>query len=158
MAARKISPTPPSLDPTQDAESDAYAPQEEYSDSPAAAADYSDADADGDASVCPNCGEPLAWHEEACSAAAPAAAPQPTAPPVAEVVAAPEARGLTPTPFVYAVGQPVQPAPDAPSYPVIWRGQVKVRHPRTGWWHRVNVYRLNDGYWDCYYEGELQAA
>ena len=24
--------------------------------------------------------------------------------------------------------------------------------------HRTNVYRLNDGFWDCYRENELQAA
>jgi len=35
---------------------------------------------------------------------------------------------------------------------------VKVRHFRTGLVYRANVYRLNDSYWHCYYEGELQAA
>jgi hypothetical protein len=41
---------------------------------------------------------------------------------------------------------------------VSWRGQLKELHPATGLIHRVNVYRLNDGYLDCYREEELQAA
>ena len=60
--------------------------------------------------------------------------------------------------FVYAVGHRVQPAPEAPARQVIWRGQLRERHPDTGLVHRVNVYRLNDGFWDCYREDELQAA
>ena len=42
--------------------------------------------------------------------------------------------------------------------PVDAQGQLKERHPATGLIHRVNVYLLNDGYWDCYREEELQAA
>lgn len=42
-------------------------------------------------------------------------------------------------------------------YNVIWRGQLKARHPRTGLVHRVNAYRLDNDYWDCYYEEEFQA-
>jgi hypothetical protein len=41
---------------------------------------------------------------------------------------------------------------------VIWRGQLRERHPVTGLVQRTNVYRLGDGYWDCYREEELQAA
>lgn len=106
-----------------------------------------------DASLCPGCGEPLAWHDEACGS--PVSAFQEPAP--ARLPAA-AAAGLAPSAFAYALGQPVQPAPGARPRTVIWRGQVKARHPRTGWVHRVNVYRLDDGYWDCYHETELQAA
>ncbi|MCR5890393.1 hypothetical protein LRS06_21940 [Hymenobacter sp. J193] len=41
---------------------------------------------------------------------------------------------------------------------MLWRGQVKERQPQTGYLVRVNVYRLDDGYWDCYYEAELTDA
>lgn len=109
------------------------------------APDYPD---DASAPLCPSCGELLAWHDEPCVAAAnpEAGAKLPTTP------------TLSLTSFTYALGQTVQPAPDAPASPVIWRGQVRARHPRTGLIHRVNVYRLGNGYWDCYYETELQAA
>ncbi|UYZ64891.1 hypothetical protein [Hymenobacter weizhouensis] len=109
---------------------------------------------DTGAFLCPNCGELLAWHDQDCtpSQAKPETvgegpAPLPDAAP-----------NLAPTPFAYALGQPVQPTPDALACPIIWRGQLKARHPRTGLVHRVNVYRLDNGYWDCYYEAELQAA
>jgi hypothetical protein len=52
----------------------------------------------------------------------------------------------------------VQPPAFKRPYTVIWRGQLKERNPDTGWIQRVNVYWLNDGYWDCYREEELQAA
>lgn len=72
------------------------------------------------------------------------------------------ARALAPSPaftesFAYALGHQVQPEP-ALTAEVIWRGQLKERHPTTGLMHRVNVYRLNDGHWDCYREDELRAA
>jgi len=60
--------------------------------------------------------------------------------------------------FAYAVGHRVQPTPEAPARQVIWRGQLRERRPETGLIHRTNVYRLNDGFWDCYREDELQAA
>ncbi|UOR07098.1 hypothetical protein MUN82_08350 [Hymenobacter aerilatus] len=113
---------------------------------------------DLDASLCATCGEPLVWHEEACSATAPAAAPE-SRPTRFTLDAPPEADpGLTPRPFAYALGQTVQPTPDAPVHTIVWRGQVKARHPRLGLIHRVNVYRLDNGYWDCYYETDLRAA
>ena len=62
------------------------------------------------------------------------------------------------TTFAYDVGHRVQPAPDAPARQIIWRGQLRERRPDTGLVHRVNVYRLNDGFWDCYREDELLAA
>ena len=100
--------------------------------------------------ICPSCGELLAWHEAACGLVA---APQP-AEAAGEVVlvAAP------PSTFAHSLGHRVQPAPQAPAYTIIWRGQMKERHPGTGLVQRVNVYRLDDGYWDCYREEELQAA
>ena len=60
--------------------------------------------------------------------------------------------------FAYSIGHRVQPEPNAPARSVIWRGQHKERHPTTGLVHRINVYRLDDGFWDCYREDELQAA
>ncbi|WP_046245456.1 hypothetical protein [Hymenobacter terrenus] len=60
--------------------------------------------------------------------------------------------------FAYSVGHRVLPEPSAPVRTIIWRGQLKERLPETGLVHRVNVYRLDDGFWDCYREDELQAA
>ncbi|MBW3130419.1 hypothetical protein [Hymenobacter profundi] len=111
---------------------------------------------DLDASLCATCGEPLAWHEEACSV--PDATPE-SRPTRSVLEVLPETDpGLTPRPFAYALGQTVQPTPDAPAHTIVWRGQVKARHPRLGLIHRVNVYRLDNGYWDCYYETDLRAA
>lgn len=101
-----------------------------------------------EAASCPTCGELLAWHEQPCSAS--------TAPVLS--VQDEVRQGSTVSSFTYAIGQPVQPVPATQVGKVIWRGQVKERHPRTGLLHRVNVYRLDNGYWDCYYEAELQAA
>ncbi|MBX0289613.1 hypothetical protein K3G63_04140 [Hymenobacter sp. HSC-4F20] len=109
---------------------------------------------ESDASLCLACGEPLAWHEEACSAADPVLpAPFPEAAAFSDFES-----GLAPVPFAYTLGQPVQPGSDARPHRIVWRGQVKERHPRTGLVRRVNVYRLDNGYWDCYYEAELRAA
>lgn len=108
------------------------------------------------AALCPTCGELLAWHEEACSAPAAVEASKP-------LLSEPETveqpvQSWAPSPFTYAIGQPVQPVPANRAGRVIWRGQVKERHPRTGLLHRVNVYRLDNGFWDCYFEVELQAV
>lgn len=108
---------------------------------------------DIDDSLCPSCGEPLAWHESVCNAPDARIKEQETTSSAVET-----SPGLAPSPFAYALGQPVQPTPGAPARPIIWRGQVKERHPRTGLVRRVNVYQLNDGFWDCYYEADLQAA
>ncbi|RPD44318.1 hypothetical protein DNI29_21660 [Hymenobacter sediminis] len=112
---------------------------------------------EGGAAVCAHCGELLAWHEEECNGIivsqpksnkqhAPVALLDNTMP------------DLTPVPYAFAVGQSVQPEPGAQVRTIIWRGQVKARHPALGLVYRLNVYRLNNGYWDCYYESELQAA
>ena len=98
---------------------------------------------------CPGCGELLAWHEEAC-------APLPSVPP--QPVAAPALTAATTQAYAYEVGHLVQPVPEAAAHPIIWRGQLRERHPQTGLVHRVNVYRLGDGFWDCYREEELQVA
>jgi hypothetical protein len=58
----------------------------------------------------------------------------------------------------FAVGRPVMVLAQQQAHPVVWRGLPKERHPATGLVQRVPVYRLADGYWDCYREGELQAA
>ena len=149
MAATRKNPQTIVLDPSQAGEFNEFdAPN--YADELSTFA-FSE---DTDASLCPKCGEPLAWHDEACSTqTAPVAAQEKT---VSEDVS-PEP-SLTPSRFAYAIGQPVQPAYNAQRHTIIWRGQVKQRHPRTGLIYRVNVYKLDNGYWDCYFEAELQAA
>ncbi len=122
--------------------------------------------------VCPTCGELLAWHEEyaTCRPAvapaifhhhAPADIDDFSQEPAAEAVERPPLfhlnRAAGRASFAYELGHRVQPTPTLTAE-VIWRGQLKERHPATGLVHRVNVYRLNDGYWDCYREEELQAA
>ena len=104
-----------------------------------------------DASLCPTCGEPLTWHEEACALPSTTPAAEPT-------VAANEVQPTTVGTYAYPVGGLVQPTTQVQAHPIVWRGQLKERHPATGLVQRVNVYRLNDGYWDCYREEELQAA
>jgi hypothetical protein len=117
-----------------------------YPDDLAAATDEA-----GDASLCPTCGEPLTWHEEACYL------PGYPAPAELLVVAEPTLP-LAATTYAYDLGRLVQPTTQQQAHPVVWRGQLKERHPATGLVHRVNVYRLGDGYWDCYREEELLAA
>jgi hypothetical protein len=109
---------------------------------------------DDAAALCPSCGELLAWHEQACAEVDTHGS---TAGPEAPGASATIMRAAGPT-YAYDVGQPVQPPFYERPYRVIWRGQLKERHPETGWIHRVNVYWLNDGYWDCYREEELQVA
>ena len=97
---------------------------------------------------CATCGELLAWHEQAC-----AVTPALEADEMEPVI-------VVPTPgfaFAYEVGHLVLPTPATPAR-VVWRGLLKERHPQTGLVHRVPVYRLDDGYWDCYREEELLAA
>ena len=60
--------------------------------------------------------------------------------------------------FAFELGRTVLPVTQAQPHPVVWRGFLKERHPSTGLVHRVPVYRLADGYWDCYREEELQVA
>jgi hypothetical protein len=114
-----------------------------------AALDYPD---DMPAALCPSCGELLAWHDVSCSSAA---GSQPSTLAKCQVE---NDLAHTSSGFVFGLGQAVQPAPEAPASPVVWRGQVKERHPRTGLVHRINVYHLDNGYWDCYYEAELVAT
>ncbi|GAA4379605.1 hypothetical protein GCM10023186_17170 [Hymenobacter koreensis] len=103
-----------------------------------------------DASLCFSCGEPLAWHEQACLA-------EKVIPEATEAGAA-FFSPLKNSVFAFAIGQPVIPGTGVGPCTVIWRGHVKARLRRTGLVHRLNVYQLNDGFWDCYYEAELQAA
>lgn len=60
--------------------------------------------------------------------------------------------------FAFEIGRAVLPLTQQQPHPVVWRGHLKERHPATGLLHRVPVYRLADGYWDCYREEELQVA
>lgn len=149
MATKKRSPQTVVLDHSQAVEADVL--DTPYYTGQAAHPYFAD---DTDTSLCASCGEPLAWHEEACVPShnkPDAVGEEPT--PSTDTI-----QSLTPAPFAYTIGQPVLPTPDAPPCPIIWRGQLKAPHPRTGLVHRVNVYRLDNGYWDCYYETELQAA
>ena len=43
------------------------------------------------------------------------------------------------------------------AHEVIWRGQLEVRDAR-GKVTRWNVYRIDNGFWDCYHEEELHSA
>jgi hypothetical protein len=124
---------------------------------------------------CPTCGELLAWHDEFSSTCG-----RPSAQPLLEVKRPlsesesfsqdadhqeayakpypprePARSGLT---FAYGLGHLVKPVSLAQPHAIIWRGQLKERHPATGLVHRVNVYRLDNNFWDCYYEEELLAA
>jgi hypothetical protein len=117
--------------------------QEEY-DLPAEP-DFTDEATD----VCRHCGEPLGWHEQACEA--PTTQPTATAAPAPAV--SPQANG-----FTFALGSLALPLTQEQPRPVVWRGHLKERHPATGLVQRVPVYRLADGYWDCYREEELQVA
>ncbi|TVT43532.1 hypothetical protein FNT36_05445 [Hymenobacter setariae] len=60
--------------------------------------------------------------------------------------------------FAFEVGRAVLPLTQALPHTVVWRGYLKEPHPVTGLLRRVPVYRLADGYWDCYREEELQVA
>lgn len=126
--------------------------QEEYdeADYTAYTDDQLDYDVEAGEPRCVNCGELLAWHEQACSAGRPEQ-------PELEMIPAPGLRGFTQI-YAFDLGHLVQPVPEAQAHTIIWRGQLRERHPRTGFVHRVNVYRLDDGYWDCYREEELQVA
>ncbi|MGI4863818.1 MAG: hypothetical protein ACRYFZ_07830 [Janthinobacterium lividum] len=105
---------------------------------------------DGEAEPrCSTCGELLAWHEQVCSASTAGPAEAESASPI------PKATAKT---YAYDLGHLVQPVRQARAGTIIWRGQLKERHPQTGLIHRVNVYRLDDNFWDCYHEEDLQAA
>jgi hypothetical protein len=59
--------------------------------------------------------------------------------------------------FLYNIGNVVQLVKGGPAWQVQWRGQLTVRGT-NGQLQRANVYRLDNGYWDCYYEDELHSA
>jgi hypothetical protein len=56
----------------------------------------------------------------------------------------------------YDVGSLVQLVCGGPVWTVMWRGLLKERGPAGV--KRRNVYLLNNGFWDTYYEEELEAA
>jgi hypothetical protein len=98
---------------------------------------------------CLSCGDLLAWHEVPCAVVTPHL----------EEVAGPEIQVVPSTSvFAYELGHQVMPTTGIAPRVITWRGQLKERHPETGIVHRVPVYRLDDGYWDCYREEELQVA
>jgi hypothetical protein len=98
---------------------------------------------------CVHCGDLLAWHEGPCAVATP---------PLAEVAAAEINVVISTSTFAYELGHQVLPITGTALRVITWRGQLKERHPESGMVYRVPVYRLNDGYWDCYREEELQVA
>ena len=116
---------------------------EDYSDLPAEP-DYPDESAD----VCQHCGEPLGWHEQACEIPAAMSVDEPT--PATTLQAS--------NGFTFALGSLALLLTQEQPHPVVWRGHLKERHPATGLVQRVPVYRLDDGYWDCYREEELRVA
>ena len=65
---------------------------------------------------------------------------------------------VAPSDFAFELGLPVVPVTQQQAHPIMWRGLLKERHQATGLVQRVPVYRLADGFWDCYREEKLQAA
>jgi hypothetical protein len=58
----------------------------------------------------------------------------------------------------YDEGDLVQFRPDGTVFTVKWCGQIVEYNNLHHTWRRVNVYRLDDGFWDCYHEEQLQSA
>lgn len=55
------------------------------------------------------------------------------------------------------IGSFVRLVPDGPVHRVIWRGKQTM--PATSDWPgEIVVYRLDNDYWDCYYEYQLYPA
>jgi hypothetical protein len=59
--------------------------------------------------------------------------------------------------FQFVLGSFVQLAPGAPVHRVIWRGK-QLMPSTSDWPGEIAVYRLDNDYWDCYYEYQLQPA
>jgi hypothetical protein len=116
-------------------------------------AGYPDVQAEMDAEVseprCVHCGDLLAWHEGPCSVAEPS---------LSEIAAAEISVAIPTLAFAYELGHQVLAVTSTAPRVITWRGQLKERHPESGMVYRVPVYRLDDGYWDCYREEELQVA
>ncbi|RZK97199.1 MAG: hypothetical protein EOO62_28430, partial [Hymenobacter sp.] len=100
--------------------------QEEYDEADAATYPDDQLADEGEAGEprCASCGELLAWHEESCGT-------ERTRQPELAAVAEPELRAAIQG-YAYEVGHLVQPVPEAAARPVIWRGQLRERHPHTG--------------------------
>lgn len=60
--------------------------------------------------------------------------------------------------FQYVIGSFVQLAPGTSIQRVIWRGKQVVPSITGRQPYEVPVYRLDNEYWDCYYEHELKPA
>jgi len=59
--------------------------------------------------------------------------------------------------FQYVIGSFVRLASDAPVHRVIWRGKLPMP-AYSDWIGDIAVYRLDNDYWDCYYEYQLHPA
>ncbi|MDQ2721686.1 MAG: hypothetical protein M3Z26_18300 [Bacteroidota bacterium] len=57
----------------------------------------------------------------------------------------------------FVVGSFVRLVADGPVHRVIWRGKLPMPH-YSDWPGEIAVYRLDNDYWDCYYEYQLQPA
>ena len=65
---------------------------------------------------------------------------------------------MRPRPFFqFVIGSFVQLAQGEPMQRVIWRGKQTIPSI-TGQPYEVPVYRLDNEYWDCYYEDKLHPA
>lgn len=58
--------------------------------------------------------------------------------------------------YSYSVGNLVQLVQYGPTYTITWCGYILVRGS-DGLRYREGVYRLDNGFWDCYYVDELTA-
>lgn len=59
--------------------------------------------------------------------------------------------------FKYVLGSFVQVGRGAPVQRVIWRGKL-LMPSSSDWLGEIAVYRLDNEYWDCYYEYQLLPA
>jgi hypothetical protein len=57
----------------------------------------------------------------------------------------------------YVVGSFVCLVPNGPVQRVVWRG-MQPMPSHSDWPGEIAVYRLDDDYWDCYYEYQLYPA
>ena len=57
----------------------------------------------------------------------------------------------------FVIGSFVRLALDGPVHRVIWRGKLSMPS-YSDWPGELNVYRLDNEYWDCYYEYQLYPA
>ena len=57
----------------------------------------------------------------------------------------------------FVVGSFVSLVPQGPAHRVVWRG-TQLMPSHSDWPGEIAVYRLDNDYWDCYYEYQLYPA